>query len=131
AVEAPAWPALIRQQLPAYRDLPKPEQQPAPLPLDAIRCQAPVDSQRATLFVHYRAEAKGHAKSVARCLQAPSTGEALRKAAGLLRSNAVRHPITLDLVTGIGALSSNDPLLDGFKLRPGLDGACDGGTCLL
>lgn len=120
---------LLHDELPDYASLPAPDKEHAPLSLTAIDCGEPVDAKRATLFLQFRS--RGDRATRAHCLQG-STARAVVQAAGrLLRAEASRAPIKLDLVTGVSTLTSGDPLLDGFKLRPGLDGICDDSRCLL
>lgn len=84
-------------------------------------------SETETAFVFYRDRRSG---SSARCYQASSLRElALAIKAGLT-AHAASDLILVDRVTHTRPIRNRSPLLDPLMLRPGLDGACVGGTCL-
>lgn len=120
-----------REHMPRYDALAKARGRVPRLSVEAMRCERSITTDRVTLFVQFRANSGDRIRTVSRCLQAETPAAALELAAEQLRHGAVRAPIKLDWVTGTSPLASTDPLLDGFKLRPGLDGACHGDTCLL
>jgi hypothetical protein len=68
-------------------------------------------------------------RSAGRCVQAPP-GQLFAEINEVLRSEARRDRVKIDLVTGAQSISSSHPTLDGLKLRPGLDGVCAQGRCL-
>ncbi len=123
---------LLLQRFPRAQEL---EQVPgrAAASLEPIRCPRALDANELTFFLHYttRSKAKSAPEAVARCIQASTPEDAVEQMAGMVRADAVRAPIKLDLITGTSPLTSGDPLLDGFRVRPGLDGVCDGKRCLL
>src|SRR5690606_16947215 len=92
---------------------------------------APVEKAKATLFFQYRSAKRDAGEVRSECVQAASVREVLAHAGAALKREALRAPIKLDLVERRAALSATDPLLDGFKLRPGLDGVCAAERCLL
>jgi len=122
---------LAEQHLPPFDTLPPLSSAPAPLDLDSYECAAPVESQPATVFLQYRLP-EGASQAVrSHCIQRASVSEALEQAAQLVKREAARASVKLDVAMGASPLTSSDVLLDALKLRPGLDGACAGPRCLL
>lgn len=65
-----------------------------------------------------------------RCVRAQP--DALASAiAEQLSTEALRAPVVIDVITGIGPLRSRGYVLDMLALRPGLDGVCDEAGCLM
>lgn len=90
-------------------------------------CEAPVSAERLTLLVAY-VHKKGGRRSA--CLQARS-GRQLRKGlTRLLRKSRPGSTVVIDLVKAVKPLDEDFPLLDAFKVRPGIDGVCEEQRCL-
>jgi hypothetical protein len=131
ASDAEQLKSLIVGALPRYSELKTTTGELPPLSLDPSDCRAPVPKVGATLFIHYRASHGDRVLAVHHCIQDDNLAGALAKAKALLSAQALKAPIKLDVVIGHSPLVSGDPLLDGLKLRPGLDGVCLKGRCLL
>ncbi|HEY6722989.1 MAG TPA: hypothetical protein VI197_03125 [Polyangiaceae bacterium] len=122
---------LVRQHLPRFETLPALAREPAPLELTPYACEAAMSDGAVTLFLQYRQRDGAPEPVRFHCIQRPTLAAAIEHAAGLVKRNAARASVKLDLVTGTSPLTSSDVLLDALKLRPGLDGACADRRCLL
>lgn len=110
----------------------KPER-PSLFTPEPARCPAGVSAARPTVLVSYAARSDGAATHA--CLQSNASAEPAADLSvqleRLLGERALPGaPVKLDVVTGVHPLAATFPLLDVLKLRPGLDGACAGATCL-
>lgn len=95
-----------------------------------VRCREPLSGRGVTLVASYVSRAKRtRVKNV--CVQANELSVAVTLLAEALQEDASRVPIALDVVRGIHPLSHGLSWLDALKLRPGLDGVCHDGTCLM
>ena len=84
---------------------------------------------QSSVLLSYLVMHKGEAKAQARCIQADP--EAIwEKVAQQLKAEALQGPVKIDVITGWQSLASESAFLDAFKLRPGLDGVCEGDRCL-
>ncbi|MFO0669953.1 MAG: hypothetical protein U0235_10055 [Polyangiaceae bacterium] len=90
-------------------------------------CPTPPGGARWTLLVTHLTRAQ---QSVATCLSASSASDLEEAFTNLLRGRALALPMTIDLVTGVQPIEPSLSWLDALKLRPGLDGVCDGARCL-
>lgn len=122
---------LARQHLPRFETLPALAREPAPLELTPYACDAPVAGGIVTVFLQYRQRDGAPEPVRFHCIQRPTLAGALEHAAALVKKNAARASVKLDIATGTSPLGSSDVLLDALKLRPGLDGACADRHCLL
>lgn len=121
----------LGRQLPSYDQLPKKKGKTPAFTLEHLECKRPVAADVVTIFIQLRV-ARGDALAVeTHCVQHNDRAEAFKEVGRILSTRATRRPIKIDVVRGVQPLTSTDPLLDGFKLRPGLDGICEGGECLL
>lgn len=122
---------LAQQHLPRFETLPALARTPEPLELTPYACEAPVADGAVTLFLQYRQRDGAPEPVRFHCIQRPNLPAALQRAAQLVKENAARASIKIDVATGVSPLTSSDVLLDALKLRPGLDGACADRSCLL
>lgn len=122
---------MAGEHLPRFETLPALARDPAPLELTPYTCDAPIDERAVTVFLQYRRPDAAPEPIRYHCVQRPSLAAALEQAALLVKREAARASVKLDIVTGVSPLTSSDVLLDALKLRPGLDGACAGKHCLL
>jgi hypothetical protein len=119
--------------------LPDPAGQPAPpagapslLVREAVVCETtPGSGQVTVVATSLVAVAPTRAEAKSRCVQAPSLTEALAELGAQLHREALRGPITVDVVTGTQDLEPVVPVVDALLLRPGLDGVCEGPRCLV
>jgi len=128
-----AWAALqaLAAQLPTG--------EPVPLaPVAPVDCatppSAPVVSLIATFLERRPTLPAGEtAPNAVRsaCLQGESPAAVLAQLRALLLERARRGPLLVDWVSGWQALSGRHPWLESLELRPGLDGVCAGGRCLM
>lgn len=106
---------------------------PSPMPPLAVSapaaCAAAPDAQGLTLMATFIE--REHLRPVLRCVQATELDALLLGLRSELEAHAVRGPVQLELVSALGALSARHGWLDAFKLRPGLDGVCSAGRCVL
>ena len=121
----------VDERLPKLETLPALETEPPPLELTPYACDAPVASEGVTVFLQYRRRGDASEAVRSHCIQRPSARAALEHASKLVREDAARASVKLDVVTGVSPLTSSDVLLDALKLRPGLDGACSDQRCLV
>lgn len=119
------------EHLPRFEKLPALARAPAPLGLTPYACAAPIDERTVSVFLQYRRRDGAPEPVAQHCIQGPSLVAALEQAAALVKEEAGRASVKLDIATGMSPLTASDVLLDALKLRPGLDGACAGGQCLL
>ncbi|HEX2870332.1 MAG TPA: hypothetical protein VHP33_03735 [Polyangiaceae bacterium] len=91
-------------------------------------CSEPLSTERVTLLVAYVSR-RGSAYSV--CLQGPNRHHITKQLKQLLSRKArPGSTVVVDLVRAFKPLSSSFPLLDALKVRPGIDGVCEGQRCL-
>ncbi len=64
------------------------------------------------------------------CGQAPDAAAALDQLASRIAERDAVGPVKVDIVSGVQALASVEPLVDGLLIRAGLDGVCAGARCL-
>jgi hypothetical protein len=91
------------------------------------RCAKAPDAVPVTLIAAFL-ERRGQ-KPALRCFQGEALGGVVSELRAALLARALRGPVQLELVSGWQRLSSRHGWLDGFKLRPGLDGVCHDRTC--
>lgn len=109
----------VRSLPPARRSVPLADAAPAP-------CAAPPAVGTLTAIVAFAQE---KAPAV-RCLQASDPETLVAAIADLLKREARRGFVKVDLVTERLPLAASIPLLESLALRPGLDGACHTTRCL-
>ncbi|MFO7565262.1 MAG: hypothetical protein R6X02_21645 [Enhygromyxa sp.] len=111
---------------------------PSLLTTEPIACVPDPDGELAIAVVTFlarQAEPDGRSKmapveALSRCVEAPP--ERLAEAIiELIRSEAQRGPVKIDVIVGAAPLRSRSPALDMLALRPGLDGVCDDEHCLM
>ncbi|XXY47261.1 hypothetical protein WME91_45390 [Sorangium sp. So ce269] len=125
--------AALREALSGFDALPAaPARAPSLMTTAPAACAAPPEPGRPTLVVTHLAAAREpqRADVTTRCLQ-PAPGE---EAAAALRgalAGALRGPLKIDVVSAVQPLGSPGPGLAGLSLRPGLDGLCLAGRCLM
>ncbi|WP_437512083.1 hypothetical protein [Sorangium sp. So ce1099] len=125
--------AALRDALSGFDALPAaPAKAPSLMTTAPAACAAPPEPGRPTLVVTHLAAAREpqRADATTRCLQ-PAPGE---EAAAALRgalAGALRGPLKIDVVSAVQPLGSPGPGLAGLSLRPGLDGLCLAGRCLM
>lgn len=81
-----------------------------------------------TLFISHLSRSEPEPRSS--CIQADSLNSLQAKFSTFLGAQALPSPMILDLVTATQPLNERLPWIDLLKLRPGLDGICDGSSCL-
>lgn len=116
--------AKVAKRLPAL---------PRPAPLVGTRpvqCAAAPETGAVTLVATFAARSPGNPVQTV-CEQAPTLRRAARALEKKLRRVAARGPVLLDVVGHVQPLASRHRWIDALKLRPGLDGVCDGGRCAL
>jgi len=126
--------AAIDARLPEWRRLPTPESA-APQSLDAAgpaRCErSPIgDARRATLIVRYLAAGAEGVETRTRCLQGDAD-QLPAELGALVRAEALRGPVKIDWIAATRALVPRPFPIEGLELRPGLDGVCLDGRCLM
>jgi hypothetical protein len=109
--------------------LPRPRRSPPLAITSPGRCARPPEESPVTLFAAFL-ERRRFAPSL-RCLQGDELGAVVSDLRALLLERAARGPLELELVSGWQRLGPRHAWLDGFKLRPGLDGVCFERTCAL
>lgn len=128
-----AEPALVERLSRLARvasKLPKPPKPPKPLAAFApVKCEQAPEAAPVTLVAGYLERRRRSPRL--RCLQGPSLDAVLSTLRRTLRKEALRGPLELELISGTQRLSARHGWLDGFKLRPGLDGVCHERTCVL
>lgn len=65
------------------------------------------------------------------CVQGADWPATLAETARRIEHSYEAGPVALDVVTGVQAMTSIAPVVDSMGLRPGLDGACVEGRCLM
>jgi hypothetical protein len=97
-----------------------------------VECSVPPGTyDGATVFVSYLAPTRPSASPQLRCVQASSLDDALAATRSLLEhESAIGEPL-LDVVVERRALPAAGPLIGAVVVRPSLEGACDGGRCLV
>jgi hypothetical protein len=109
---------------------------PAPVPAPpletrrTVTCTASPARTPFTLIVSFVARGR-KARTQSACFQGTSLDTVLGELRGLLAERAVRGPVVLDLVSGWQSLPGRQSWLAALELRPGLDGVCSGGRCVL
>jgi hypothetical protein len=125
-------PRVLDGLLGVQRELPRVKgKAPALLQAEAVVCPEPVGRERVTVVASFVTRNRRTPRAVSRCFQAVELAPALEALAGALRAEARRGPVKLDVVRQVQALDGAFSWLDALKLRPGLDGACRGGECLM
>ncbi len=81
-----------------------------------------------TLFISHLSRSEPEPRSS--CIQADSLNSLQAKFSAFLGAQALPSPMILDLLTATQPLNERLPWIDLLKLRPGLDGICDGSSCL-
>lgn len=81
-----------------------------------------------TLLISHLSHPEFQARSS--CIQAESLNSLQAKFSTFLSAQALPTPMILDLVSATQELDERLPWIDLLKLRPGLDGICDGSSCL-
>jgi hypothetical protein len=112
------------------RRLPKGRAPTPPLATSApVVCAAPPDTAVFTLvagFIERERQAP-----VLECFQGPELRAVVLQLGAALSARALRGPLELELLSGFQAVSARHVWLDAFKWRPGLDGVCNGGSCVM
>ncbi|XYI00706.1 hypothetical protein ACMHYB_13475 [Sorangium sp. So ce1128] len=125
--------AALREALSGFDALPAaPAKAPSLMTTAPAACAAPPEPGRPTLVVTHLARAKEPERAAAatRCLQ-PAPGEDPAAALRGALAEALRGPLKIDVVSAVQPLGSPGPGLAGLSLRPGLDGLCLAGRCLM
>lgn len=122
----------VAAALPDPAALPEPPADaPSLMVRQAVDCEAEPGPERVTVLVTSLVSvAPTRAEARSRCVQAPTLAEALARVGELLRAEALRGPLAIDVVTGTRDLAPVVPVVDALALRPGLDGVCEGTRCL-
>ncbi len=95
--------------------------------LDPVQCAEPIEqTDKATVVVSFSAGPGTQSL----CLQADED-EIVEVLATTLAEEVVRGPAKIDLITAWDPLEPDHPTIAGLQLRPGLDGACIEGRCLM
>ncbi|MDX2053569.1 MAG: hypothetical protein SFV15_14310 [Polyangiaceae bacterium] len=97
--------------------------------LGPAKCPHSPAERELTLLVTFVARAGAQPHTA--CLQANSPAALARELEPLLSTQAERFPMAFDWVSATQPLDAKLSWIDLFKLRPGLDGVCDGGRCLV
>jgi hypothetical protein len=99
---------------------------------EPVACVPDPASAEASAIVTFFTAHEDHpdAQVVSRCVRA-LPDELARAIVELIRDEALRGPVEIDVLTGLAPLRSRGWVLDMFALRPGLDGVCDADACLM
>ncbi|MGK3965457.1 hypothetical protein WMF38_14930 [Sorangium sp. So ce118] len=131
--------AALREALSGFDALPAaPARAPSLMTTAPAACAAPPEPGRPTLVVTHLAHLAHlaatrepqRADATTRCLQ-PAPGEDAAAALRGALAGALRGPLKIDVVSAVQPLGSPGPGLAGLSLRPGLDGLCLAGRCLM
>ncbi|WP_437736122.1 hypothetical protein [Sorangium sp. So ce1335] len=125
--------AALREALSSFEALPAPPARaPSLMTTAPAACDAPPEPGRPTLVVTHLARGKEpeRAAVATRCLQ-PPPGEDAAAALSAALADALRGSLKIDVVAAVQPLGSPGPGLVGLSLRPGLDGVCLAGRCLM
>ncbi|WP_438009333.1 hypothetical protein WME89_12015 [Sorangium sp. So ce321] len=128
--------AALREALSGFDALPAaPAKAPSLMTTEPAACAAPPEPGRPTLVVTHLAHLDAarepqRADAATRCLQ-PAPGEDAVAALRGALAGALRGPLKIDVVSAVQPLGSPGPGLAGLSLRPGLDGLCLDGRCLM
>jgi hypothetical protein len=109
--------------------LPKGPEPPPLATATPVVCPAAPDATSLTLVAAFVDRALR--QPVLKCFQGPELAPLVLALRAELEARAARGPIQLELASAIQPLSARHGWLDAFKLRPGLDGACYGGSCVM
>jgi hypothetical protein len=110
--------------------LPPPSVRLGALVSDApVECSRPPADAPVTLVATFFERSSSAA--VLHCYQGADLGAALGELRVSLEASAVRGPVDVEVVSGTQTLPGRHGWLDAFKLRPGLDGVCQGARCVL
>lgn len=100
------------------------------LSADPVVCASSPRSAQVTLIASFpRRGKRPRPQSV--CIQAERLGTAIAELRKTLLRSARRGHVAIDIVTGTQLLPARHAWLDALKLRPGLDGVCEGKRCLM
>jgi hypothetical protein len=96
-----------------------------------FECPEPIESTSlATALVAFQDQRDPQGRtSTGRCVQA-APDQLFARVNELLREEGRQAVTKLDVVTGVQSIVERHALIDGLKLRPGLDGVCQGSRCL-
>jgi hypothetical protein len=109
--------------------LPRPRRSPPLAITNPAGCARPPEESPVTLLATFLERRKSAPRL--RCLQGDELGAVVSELRALLLERAARGPLELELVSGWQRLAPRHAWLDGFKLRPGLDGVCFEKTCVM
>lgn len=109
--------------------------------MQPVQCERPLDAEGApdvaSAIVTYlpkqlpeKVGQGGASRALSACIQADED-DLLAQVDSFLASEVAAGPIKVDIITARARLDDAHPLVDGLKLRPGLDGACIAGRCLM
>ncbi len=126
--------AAVAANLPGWRRLPTPESAEPPS-LDAAgpaRCEHPPTGgvRHATLVVRYLAAGTEGVETRTRCLQGDA-GRLPTALGAFVRAAALQGPVKIDWIVAARPLVPRGFPIEGLELRPGLDGVCLAGRCLM
>lgn len=126
--------AAIAANLPERRRSPTPESGELPSldPAGPAHCEHPPTGggRRATLIVRYLAAGAEGVETRTRCLQGDA-GRLPAELGTLVGAEALWGPVKIDWIVAARALVPRPFSIEGLELRPGLDGVCLGGRCLM
>ena len=129
-LDEPALLAALAPLVELAERLPKARKRNPPLTSQApVKCAQAPEAVPVTLIATFL-DRKGQ-KPTLRCFQGSELGGVVSDLRAALLARAARGPVQLELVSGWQRLSNRHGWLEGFKLRPGLDGLCHGATCSL
>lgn len=94
-----------------------------------VSCLKPPSDASVTIVATF--VSRGSSSSERSCFQGQGLKATLSALRAALLKQAARGPLELEVVSGFQTLSGRHRWLDALKLRPGLDGLCDGGTCVM
>jgi hypothetical protein len=97
----------------------------------AAHCNKPPGEIAASIVVTWVHAVDGDSAVEHDCLQGPTLAAAAERLRERLAGNAAPGPIAIDVILSTDPLGHVAPVVDGLLLRPGLDGVCQGGRCLM
>lgn len=104
------------------------ERQPSLLTSERVSCPKPPNEQPVTVVATF---VDRDSRPVSACFQARDLPATLLELSAALLDRARRGPVALEVVSGWQSLPRRHAWLDILKLRPGLDGVCHDGSCLM